>query len=169
LLPSSQMPAIALPASDGRSVNLATLPGRAVVFFYPYTGRPGYADPPGWDDIPGAHGSTPQAIRYGLLAPQFAATGTAVFGVSLQQPPWQQEAAARLTLTYPLLSDSTGRLSDGLGIARFSAGATEFLRRTTLIIAKGRVLHRRDPVADAVKDADEALAICQALARMPAI
>jgi peroxiredoxin len=35
------LPDVALPATDGRSVSLAHLPGRAVVYAYPRTGEPG--------------------------------------------------------------------------------------------------------------------------------
>ena len=56
-----RMPDLALPTTAGRSVNFAELSGRAVVFCYPWTGRPGQPNPPSWDDIPGAHGSTPEA------------------------------------------------------------------------------------------------------------
>ena len=56
-----RMPDIELPTTAGRSVSFARLAGRAIVYCYPWTGRPGEPNPPGWDDIPGAHGSTPQA------------------------------------------------------------------------------------------------------------
>jgi peroxiredoxin len=54
------LPDIALPSSRGGMLNLSTRAGAAVVYVYPWTGRPGVSDPPGWDTIPGAHGSTPE-------------------------------------------------------------------------------------------------------------
>ena len=47
--------------------NPARIQGPAVIFCYPFTGRPGYPNPPNWDHITGAHGSTPQAIAYSEL------------------------------------------------------------------------------------------------------
>ena len=51
---NARMASIALPATDGHSVDLAALTGRSVVYAYPRTGRPGMDNPPGWDLIPGA-------------------------------------------------------------------------------------------------------------------
>ena len=50
-----------LEATSGAPVNPARIIGPAVIFCYPFTGRPGYPNPPNWDHIKGAHGSTPQA------------------------------------------------------------------------------------------------------------
>jgi hypothetical protein len=49
-LAGMMMPDLALPATDSRSVSLARLPGRAVVYAYPRTGEPGKPLPtPDWD------------------------------------------------------------------------------------------------------------------------
>ncbi len=48
---------LALPSTSGGSVPLPGLAsGRAVLFFYPRTGRPGEPVGPNWDAIPGARG-----------------------------------------------------------------------------------------------------------------
>ena len=67
-----RLPDVALPATDGTTVNPGLLRGRVVIFVYPYTGKPGVPDPPGWDQIFGAHGSTPQALAFSRLYPEFA-------------------------------------------------------------------------------------------------
>src|SRR5258705_5614534 len=59
-----RMPSVPLPATDGTTVDLSTLPGRAVVYAYPRTGIPGVENPVGWDMIPGARGCTPQACSF---------------------------------------------------------------------------------------------------------
>ncbi|MBS0270185.1 MAG: peroxiredoxin, partial [Proteobacteria bacterium] len=61
LIAGTRLPDVALPATRGASVNLARYQERAVLFAYPMTGTPGVANPPDWDVIPGAHGSTPEA------------------------------------------------------------------------------------------------------------
>ena len=61
LIAGTRLPDVALVATRGASVNLARYQERAVVFVYPMTGTPGVANPPDWDRIPGAHGSTPEA------------------------------------------------------------------------------------------------------------
>ena len=64
LVPGTRLPDIALPSTRGGEINLGTRPGAAIVYVYPWTGRPGLADPPGWDDIAGAHGSTPETAGF---------------------------------------------------------------------------------------------------------
>ena len=63
IIAGTRLPDVALVATHGAPVNLARFQERAVVFVYPYTGTPGQPNPPGWDDIPGAHGSTPEVGR----------------------------------------------------------------------------------------------------------
>jgi peroxiredoxin len=69
------LPSVTLPATDGAEIDVAPLPGRSVIAVYPWTGRPGQPNPPLWDDIPGAHGSTPELERFGALSPRFEALG----------------------------------------------------------------------------------------------
>jgi peroxiredoxin (alkyl hydroperoxide reductase subunit C) len=56
-LAGRDLPSVPLPATDGSTVDLATRPGRTVVYAFPRTGVPG-EDPlvPDWDEIPGARG-----------------------------------------------------------------------------------------------------------------
>ena len=58
------LPDIALPATSGAPVNLSKLKGRTVLYIYPRTGVPGVDAPPGWDQIPGARGCTPQSCGF---------------------------------------------------------------------------------------------------------
>src|SRR5207249_4037398 len=62
-LPGVEMPAMPLPSTAGGVVNLAeaSREKRTVFFFYPRSGRPDEPPIPGWDDIPGARGCTPQS------------------------------------------------------------------------------------------------------------
>ena len=63
-LTGAKLPDVALPATDGSTVNLKGLKGRTVVYIYPRTGRPGQPLPEGWDAIPGARGCTPQSCGF---------------------------------------------------------------------------------------------------------
>ena len=47
-----RMPNLSLPATNGSPVHLARLEGRVILYCYPWTGRPGLANPEGWDEIP---------------------------------------------------------------------------------------------------------------------
>jgi peroxiredoxin len=159
------LPDIALAATDGTNVNLRRVRGLVVLFCYPWSGRPGHADPPGWDAIPGAHGSTPQAARYAALWPRFQALSASVFGMSLQSSDWQQEFARRLNLPFVLLSDSERVATRHLGLATFRTGDADYLVRTSFVAQDGAILLRRHPQGDPATDADQVLAMLERLAR----
>jgi len=110
-LPGRAMPALSLPATDGRQVALDALgSGRTVVYIYPMTGRPGVDLPEGWDDIPGARGCTPESCAFRNLYADLQTAGAAqVFGLSSQPTDYQAEAWDRLTLRSPCCSMSTWR------------------------------------------------------------
>jgi peroxiredoxin len=64
-LPGRAMPDLSLPSTGGEPVSLNRLgAGRAIVYVYPLTGRPGHDLPAGWDDIPGARGCTTEACDF---------------------------------------------------------------------------------------------------------
>lgn len=141
-----RLPPLALPATTGADITLSEQAGRAVVFIYPWTGRPGWPDPPGWDDIPGAHGSTPQAQGFAALYRQYAAASVAVFGLSSQDKAWQSELADRLQLPFPLLSDAGLAFARTLSLPTFRAGNEVFLKRLTLILEDGVIASSIYPV-----------------------
>lgn len=146
LTAGTRLPPVALRATTGADIVLAELPGRAVVFIYPWTGRAGLPNPLGWDDILGAHGSTPQAEGFAALHPQYAEASIAVFGLSGQEPDWQRELADRLHLPFPLLSDADRAFARALNLPVFQAGDEIFLKRLTLILEDGVIASAIYPV-----------------------
>ncbi len=139
LIAGTRLPAIALDTWMGVAIDLAALAGRAVVFVYPYTGRPGEPNPPGWDDIAGAHGSTPQAEGFRDAMAMFALKGVKVFGLSGQDTRAQESFARRCGITYPLLSDAGLRVADALRLPRFETGGVTYLKRLTLLVRDGAI------------------------------
>jgi peroxiredoxin len=63
-LPGMRLPSVSLMSTAGDPVDLSALKGTTVVYCYPLTGRPDRNLPPGWDDIPGARGCTPQSCAF---------------------------------------------------------------------------------------------------------
>jgi peroxiredoxin len=161
-LPGSHLPAIALPATDGTIVDLAALPGRTVVYCYPRTGRPDQAVPPGWNALPGARGCTPQSCAYRDHHAELAALGARVFGLSSQDSAYPREAAERLHLPFPLLSDAELRFARALTLPTFVVSAAPelgvLIRRLTLIIGDGRIEHVFYPVFPPDADAARVVA-----------
>src|ERR1051326_4714891 len=138
-LRGASLPSSALTATDGAIVDLATIPGRSVIYIYPMTGRPGVPLPDGWDDIPGARGCTPQSCGFRDHYAQLSALNTAVFGLSAQTTEYQKEARDRLHLPFELLSDSRLILKTLLRLPTFTVAGMELYKRLTLIIETGRI------------------------------
>ena len=139
-LPGMRLPHVALPATQGGAVDLAQMRGILVVFAYTMTGRPGHPLPGGWDEIPGARGCTPQACGFRDLFAELRALGVAgVFGVSTQTTAYQKEAAERLHLPFPLLSDANGELTEMLDLPTFEAEGELLLKRLTFVARDGMI------------------------------
>ena len=106
-----------------------------MVFAYPRTGVPG-EEPLGgeasWNAIPGARGCTPQACAIRDLHSDLVGAGARVFGLSTQDTAYQREAAERLHLPYPLLSDARLKLTRALRLPTFEVEGQVLLRRLTL-------------------------------------
>jgi peroxiredoxin len=134
-----RMPDLAMPTTAAENVSFAGLPGRAVLFCYPWTGRPGLPNPPGWDEIPGAHGSSPEAEGFRDLLTAFADLGIAVFGLSTQATDYQRELASRLRLGYPLVSDHGFALAHALRLPTFETVGERYLKRLTLALSDGAI------------------------------
>ena len=158
LIPGLAVPDISLPATSGRSVSLAQIPGRAVVFCYPWTGKPGLPNPPDWDTIPGAHGSTPEIEGIRDLYLGFEEMPTAVFGLSMQTQGDQREFAQRLELPFDLLSDAGGAFQKALDLPTFETGGSRYLKRLTLVLRDGMIEEVFYPVHPPHAHAREVLA-----------
>ena len=180
LVPGLALPEIALPAAPAttgsplprgeesrvrptqdlnspKSIDLANLPGTSVVFVYPWTGRTGLPYPPDWDDIPGAHGSTPEAEGFRDRYAEFEALGASVFGLSTQDSEHHAELATRLSLPYPLLSDAEFAFTRALRLPTFETGGVTYLKRLTLVVRDGRLLHAFYPAHPPDKHPGEVL------------
>jgi peroxiredoxin len=158
LVPGLKLPDIALPSTAGGNVSLARLAGRWVVFAYPWTGRPGLPNPPQWDHIKGAHGSTPEAEGFGDAYESFRSEGLDVLGMSGQTTADQQEFAARMRLPFAILSDNAGALRQALRLPTFETGGVVFLKRLTLIVHDGQIERTIYPVHPPHTHARELLA-----------
>jgi peroxiredoxin Q/BCP len=122
-------PAIAITASDGSSVDLAS-PGRPLVlYFYPK------------DDTSGC---TREAQDFTALAPEFDKTGVKVVGVSRDPMKKHEKFIGKYGLGIPLASDEDGRISAAFGTwvekSMYGRKYMGMERATYLIGADGRVL-----------------------------
>jgi peroxiredoxin len=169
-LPGTAMPPIALPSTGGEPMRVDVVPEgftRLIIYAYPMTGLPGVPVPDGWDEIPGARGCTPQACGFRDHAAELAAFGAAVAGLSVQGTAYQQEAATRLRLPFPLLSDVELTLTKALRLPTFDidlpapyegGGPRTLLKRITLVVRDGLIEKVFYPVFPPDQHAAEVLA-----------
>jgi peroxiredoxin len=158
-LAGMRIPSIPLAATDGTTVDLSTLPGRAVVYAYPRTGIPGIDNPPGWDLIPGARGCSPQSCAFRDHFAELQALGIShLFGLSTQDTAYQREAAGRLHLPFAILSDEHLGLTKALRLPTFETSGMTLLKRLTLLIDDGKIRHVFYPVFPPDRNASEVIA-----------
>jgi peroxiredoxin len=154
-----RLPSVALDATDGSEVDLAKLPGRTVVYIYPRTGVPGVSPPDGWDAIPGARGCTPQSCGFRDHFNELKAQGVArVFGLSTQDTDYQREAAERLHLPFPVLSDAELKLARAIKLPTFAIAGMTLHKRMALVIDNGVVTKVFYPVFPPDRNAAEVVA-----------
>lgn len=152
-----QFPSEPLESTSQKWVALGDTVGLVVAFFYPMTGRPDSAPMPGWNDIPGARGCTPQTCSFRDQYAVFARLGATVYGVSGQPAAEQQEACVRLRLPFELLSDSRFALVNAMRIPTFYYNNTKFVKRVTLIAYNGTIIKVFYPVFPPNKHVEEVI------------
>ena len=161
-LAGMRMPAILLPSTGGGAVDVGALAGLSVLYFYPRTGRPDDPLPEGWDGIPGARGCTPQSCAFRDHFAQLRALGVEhLYGISAQDGDYQREAAERLHLPFPLLSDCSGALAAALRLPTMLVGDMALIRRLTLILRDGVVETVFYPVFPPDRNAADVIAALQ--------
>jgi peroxiredoxin len=163
-LSGANVPSVALPATDGTTVTLASLKGRIVVFAYPRTGQPGKASlVDDWDMIPGARGCTPQTCSFRDLFADLKRAGThGVFGLSTQPVAYQREMVERLHVPFAVLSDEKLELTRAMRLPTMQVAGQTLIKRLALAIDDGRITRVFYPVFPPDRNAGDVLAWLQA-------
>ena len=154
-----EMPDLVLDSSAG-PVDLAELCAeRAAVYVYPRSGRPGEPLLPGWNEIPGARGCTPQSCGFRDHFAELKALGVAqVYGLSSQDTAYQREAAERLHLPFPLLSDVELKLKSAIGLPTFFTSGMTLYKRMAMVLENAAIVRVFYPVFPPDKNAGEVTA-----------
>lgn len=161
-LTGRQLPAIALPGTSGKSIDLSRLQGWTVIYCYPMTGKPGAPLPEGWDDIPGARGCTPQACAFRDHHAAISKLGASVFGLSTQSSEYQREMAERLHLPFDVLSDARLDFSSALQLPTIQVAGMTLIKRLTLISHSSIIRHVHYPVFPPQEDSDRVISWLEA-------
>jgi peroxiredoxin len=153
-----ELPSLSLPATNGTEVDLSKLKGVTVVYIYPRTGVPGQPSPDGWDAIPGARGCTPQSCSFRDHFAELKQLGVAqLYGLSTQDSNYQREAADRLHLPFPVLSDVALKLAQAIRLPTFTVAGMILLKRMALVIEDGVITKVFYPVFPPDKNAEEVI------------
>ena len=156
-VPGLGLPDVTLESPQG-PVNLAELAReRLVLYVYPRAGRPGRPMPPGWDDIPGARGCTPQSCAFRDHAAELAALGARVAGLSAQSLDDQVEFAQRNRMPFPVISDEWLDLARDPGLPTFDVEGLTLYKRLALIAEAGRIVKVFYPVFPPDRNAQDVL------------
>jgi peroxiredoxin len=152
------VPALVLESSAG-PVDLAELCAtRAAVYVYPRSGRPDEPLLPGWNEIPGARGCTPQSCAFRDRVAEFAELGTELAGLSAQPLADQIEFAERNGIAYPVISDTGLRLRDTLGLPTFETSGLELYKRLAFVAEDGVIVKVFYPVFPPDRNAGDVVA-----------
>ncbi len=157
-LPGIRLPSVPLAASSGGKIDLGSLAGTVVIYFYPMIGRPDTPPLVGWNEIPGARGCTPQSCAFRDHYSEFQALGTKVFGVSSQPIEDQREARERLHLPFELLNDRDFKLAGKLKLPTFEYAGATLTKRLTLISVNGTIRKVFYPVFPPNQNAEDVIA-----------
>lgn len=153
------MAPVTLKATNGDDVDLSARGGVTVLYAYPRTGSPHAPSVEGWDMIPGARGCTPQSCGFRDHFAELRTLGVdQVFGLSTQDTAYQSEAADRLHLPFPLLSDDGLALTHAMDLPTLQAGGMTLLKRFTLVIRDGVVEKAFYPVFPPDRNAADVIA-----------
>jgi peroxiredoxin len=113
---------------------------------------------PGWDEIPGARGCTPQSCAFRDHAAELAAVGAHVAGLSAQSLDDQLEFAERNRMPFPIVSDERLELARDPGLPTFDLEGMTLYKRLALIAETGRIAKVLYPVFPPDRNAVEVLA-----------
>jgi peroxiredoxin len=130
-----ELPELVLDSSQG-PVNVRDLD---VLYVYPRTGLPGVPSLPGWDEIPGARGCTPQSCGFRDSHGELRALGQRVGGLSTQPLEEQVEFAARNGMPFPVIADPGLELGVALGLPTFQIDGLVLYNRLALVAEDGRI------------------------------
>jgi peroxiredoxin len=129
----TMLPQLTLESSQGPVSLRAVALDLLVLYVYPLAGRSGRPPPPGWDEIAGARGCTPQSLGFRDAYARLQELGARVAGLSAQPLDDQLEFAERNAIPYPVIADPELRLAHALRLPTFEVDRRTLYKRVTLV------------------------------------
>ena len=141
-LTGMELPPLELGVAGGGRFDLreAATIGTLVAFVYPRTGTPGQPLVPGWDDIPGARGCTPQSCAFRDRHFALGRPGRARWPGSAR---WTRPSStpSPSASSCPTRCSTTARCccATQLGLPTFDVCGTTLYKRLTFVARAGRI------------------------------
>lgn len=157
-LTGMRLPALALRSTADEMVDLSKIKGTVAIYCYPRTGDPSKDPLPGWNDIPGARGCTPQSCAFRDHYEDLKVFEAAVYGLSTQMTDYQKELVARLHLPFDVLSDANLEFAQALNLPTFTVESMTLIKRLTIIARDGIIKKVFYPVFPPDKNPAEVIA-----------
>ena len=149
---------VLLLSTNGDSLDICTVDSDFVIlYFFPMMALSEKDLPPGWDDIPGARGCTPQNITISEQNNNLQKYGATPIGVSTQPINELSKISTVRKLSQILLSDSDLKLRKKLNVPTFQVDNKIMYHRMTLILKKSKIVKVFYPVFPADKHIFEIL------------
>ncbi|MDR3214038.1 MAG: peroxiredoxin [Azoarcus sp.] len=150
--PIAILPDLALPATGGKSLNLADLRGKKLVlYFYPRDNTPG---------------CTAETRDFGVRHADFAAAGCVVLGLSRDSLKSHENFKAKLELPFDLLSDAGETVCGAFGVIKLKnmyGKQVRGIERSTFVFAADGKLARAWRGVKVPGHAEEVLAFVRTL------
>jgi peroxiredoxin len=163
-LRGAMLPQLTLESTHGPLSLRALSMGLLVLYVYPRAGRPDVPALPGWDEIPGARGCTPQSLGFRESFARFQELGADLAGLSAQTLDDQREFAERNAIPYPILADPELRLGAALRLPTFEVEGLTLYKRLALVVEACAIAKVFYPVFPPDENAREVLAWLKARA-----
>jgi peroxiredoxin Q/BCP len=146
----TRFPAEKLETHTGEQLDLASLRGPAVVYFYPQDNTPG---------------CTKEALAFERLYDEFVSAGVTVVGVSVDDEESHRCFADDHELRFPLVADSGGKLTRRLDVLKDYGEYGELAARVTFLLDRRGVIRRVWEVEDPAAHPEEVLEAARTLAQ----
>jgi len=160
----TMLPQLTLESTQGPQSLRALSQELLVLYVYPRAGRPDVPSLPGWDDIPGARGCTPQSLGFKDAYPRFQELGAEVARLSAQTLDDQREFAERNAIPYPILADPELRVAAALRLPTFEIEGLTLYKRLALVVEGCAIVKVFYPVFPPDENAREVLTWLEARA-----
>jgi peroxiredoxin Q/BCP len=146
----ARFPDDVLETHTGGRIDLTSLGGLAVVYFYPADNTPG---------------CTKEALAFDRVYDEFIAAGVTVVGVSVDDVDSHKCFADDHALRFPLVADTGGELTRRLGVLKDYGEYGELAARVTFLLDRDGVIRQIWEVTDPTTHPQEVLAAARALAQ----